>query len=246
MTPRPSLRAGMSNRAVKAMQNGLHRALAAHGHEHVNLRNGGYGSRTIRDVETFKRVVGLPANGRAFGSDAWRALDPYLGPYDERLIDRHLDDVRLARARAEARAQELADPRGRLRSIALEFYAAREHYVYRQVRPMPDCLLCPDAYARLDCSSSVTLMYRESALEDPNGLGYSGQGYTGTLWGRGQAVDTPQAGDLCFYGYDSRGPFPSHVAICIGAGEVVSFGSTPIRRATVRYRSDYRGARSYL
>lgn len=68
-------------------------------------------------------------------------------------------------------------------------YEPKVHY--RQVRPMSTRSIddVTELLARLkspggvtmDCSESVTLLCRLAGLHDPNGLGYNGTGYTGTL-----------------------------------------------------------------
>jgi hypothetical protein len=79
-----------------------------------------------------------------------------------------------------------------------------------------------------DCSSSTTGLYWLAKLPDPNGLGYSGQGYTGTeaehgrvVWRLGDSLALLKPGDLIFYGR-----FPhSHVTMYLGNGRVFSHGS---------------------
>jgi peptidoglycan hydrolase-like protein with peptidoglycan-binding domain len=73
-----------------------------------------------------------------------------------------------------------------------------------------------------DCSSFATWCYWHAGAKDPNGLGYSGWGYTGTQARNGRRVQTPKPGDLIFYG---SGPPYSHVAVYIGNGKCVSHGS---------------------
>lgn len=73
-----------------------------------------------------------------------------------------------------------------------------------------------------DCSSSVTGLYWLAGLPDPNGRGYDGYGYTGTLashgrvvWRLGQPLSQLRPGDLIFYG----GGFPHHhVTMYLGNG----------------------------
>lgn len=128
----------------------------------------------------------------------------------------------------------------------MKFYRLRYLYFYRQYRPMPSGLFIPLAYGRLDCSSSNTLQYKEGGAPDPNGFGYNGYGYTGTLWVRGESVVKPRPGDLAFYGHQQPGNIPSHVAIVVDANSVVSFGSTPVKYLPIYYRGDFRGFRSHL
>ena len=49
---------------------------------------------------------------------------------------------------------------------------------YGEVRPMPLARTLP---LTTDCSGFVTLCYFLAGAPDPNGLGYDGQGWTGTL-----------------------------------------------------------------
>ena len=53
---------------------------------------------------------------------------------------------------------------------------------YAQIRPMRSIHLKAPAYPMtLDCSEAVTCLCKWVGLKDPNGLGYNGRGYTGTL-----------------------------------------------------------------
>jgi Putative peptidoglycan binding domain/NlpC/P60 family len=73
-----------------------------------------------------------------------------------------------------------------------------------------------------DCSSFSTWCYYVAGITDPNGLGYNGLGYTGTLAQNGTRVTSIQTGDLIFYG---GGPPYTHVAIAVSSTRVVSHGS---------------------
>lgn len=97
------------------------------------------------------------------------------------------------------------------------------HYHYRQSRPYPDSLFSAAAHSGIDCSSFATLVYKEAGMPDPNGYGYNGSGYTGTLVARGHQVLVPQPGDLVFYG--GTVSVPGHVAVHVGSGKVVEIGS---------------------
>jgi hypothetical protein len=67
-----------------------------------------------------------------------------------------------------------------------------------------------------DCSAFVTLMYNWCGAPDPNGQGYNGQGYTGTLLGHGQAISLAQVipGDVIVYGPGTG----DHTALVVEAG----------------------------
>lgn len=110
---------------------------------------------------------------------------------------------------------------------------------------MPEGLYAEDAEDGLDCSSMVTLVYKEAGLADPNGSGYNGFGWTGSLVLRGAWTSSPKAGDLAFYGPSTSNT--THTAILVDNFRVVSFGKTPISLwSTYRYRSDYLGSKSYV
>ena len=95
-----------------------------------------------------------------------------------------------------------------------------------------------------DCSSFATWCYWAAGAVDPNGLGYNGFGYTGTQVQHGKTTNSPRPGDLVFYG---GGSVPSHVAVYVGNGKVVSHGSEPgPYLLPIDYRSDRSQVRSYV
>lgn len=117
-------------------------------------------------------------------------------------------------------------------------------------RPIPDSLFSADAHNAVDCSSFVTLVYKEASVDDPNGNGYDGNGFTGTLWQHGTPVVAPNLGDLVFYrGNASIGSrsIPGHVGVFVGGSMVIEIGSeSGVRKLPMNYRSDIMGYRSYL
>lgn len=87
------------------------------------------------------------------------------------------------------------------------------HYLQRRPMPLANLYLLP---AWRDCSEFATCAYKAAGAPDPNGLGFNGLGYTGTMLGH--CIHIPQAalkpGDLVVYG-----PFPGHhVSIVVEAG----------------------------
>ena len=231
------LRAGDRGPDVLALQQALHKALGA---EARNNQKGDYGSKTVHDVHLFKLGWTKQTSGEVFGSNAWGHIEKYIGLKQQRLLKeaQHLE----AQRAAETQEQKI---RGLIVAEAVWMLANRGMFVYRQFRPYPSSLRILQARDECDCSSSCTLWYKAGGAVDPNGLGYSGQGYTGTLWGRGEAVQTPAPTDLCFYGNMGNG-IPSHVAMCVEPGYVISFGHTPVSKYPVNYRpGEFRGARHY-
>jgi cell wall-associated NlpC family hydrolase len=118
-------------------------------------------------------------------------------------------------------------------------------YNYEQIRPIPDGLFSGAAHRGIDCSSFVTLVYKDAGASDPNGFGYNGSGYTGTLAARGTWVFTPEPGDLVFYGGTKA--VPGHVGVYVGGGMVIEIGSDKgILKVAYNYRSDIVGYKRYL
>lgn len=92
--------------------------------------------------------------------------------------------------------------------------AAHEPQIhYRESRPMP---LKAGLPLTTDCSGFVTLCYRLAGAPDPNGLGYNGSGYTGTLLSHGQHIPLAfvQPGDVVVYGPGTGW----HTALVVKAG----------------------------
>lgn len=94
---------------------------------------------------------------------------------------------------------------------------------YIQVRPYPMSIAAFDSRGS-DCSGSFTLAYKiahdhDPSVPDPNGFGFDGYGYTGTLLDHGSATRSPRPGDAAFY-YADRG----HVGGFMGGTRVFSHG----------------------
>lgn len=84
---------------------------------------------------------------------------------------------------------------------------------YEQIRPMPLTWTVPPSLTT-DCSGFATLCYKLAGAPDPNGLGYNGRGYTGTLLTHGKSTQKPQPADLVFFGPEDA----EHVCIVVEAG----------------------------
>src|ERR1035437_110828 len=74
----------------------------------------------------------------------------------------------------------------------------------------------------MDCSSFVTLCYKEAGLPDPNGMSYKPIGNTDSLIHHMKKTANPQPGDLAFFG--SSEAATDHVNIVIGGGKSISMG----------------------
>jgi len=87
---------------------------------------------------------------------------------------------------------------------------------YAQLRPIDGLHEPRKLPLETDCSGFATLCYAWAGAPDPNGLGYSGQGWTGTLLQHMQPIaqEAAQPGDLVVFG-----PAPGHhVAVVLEAG----------------------------
>jgi hypothetical protein len=84
----------------------------------------------------------------------------------------------------------------------------------------------PEAGGTCDCSGHSTGAYYWARLEtelpvpDPNGRGFDGYGYTGTLINNPKASSPYKVGDLALYGPSSSST--SHVTTCYAAGDASS------------------------
>jgi hypothetical protein len=99
---------------------------------------------------------------------------------------------------------------------------------YEQIRPIP--LARAKAHTLpiyTDCSGAATCIYYVAGAPDPNGLDYSGQGFTGTLFANGEAIKMAdiEVGDLIIVG---KGDASVHVYVVYrqvsGAWELFSHG----------------------
>jgi len=154
-------------------------------------------------------------------------------------------------------SRPMLPPRVRVaRAYARKLVNAADRIGYSQTSSRPMQLVGPDDLPRhADCSSSVTTIFNAAGFEDPNGRGYDGFGYTGTLVTHGRTVQLSdiQPCDLVFYGHASSGPgfpagAPTHVAMVMDRkGAIFTFGSDPgpsFRK--ISYRNDLHSIRRYI
>jgi len=132
------------------------------------------------------------------------------------------------------------------------WYSRRSQISYSQARPfaLGVPLWIPDQW---DCSGFVTACYYAGEAGDPNNRNFDGHGYTGTLISNGVKIaqNALKPGDLIFYGFTrvAKPGFPigspTHVAMYVGDGMVLSNGSYPMGYYHYNYRSDLNHFRSY-
>lgn len=127
------------------------------------------------------------------------------------------------------------DPIAKIRKEIVDAWAYwTEHKsitYYIQRRPMR-LIEPPQLISGADCSEFFTIGHWAGGAVDPNGRGYDGEGYTGTLMGHGTKcrLDELDAGDAIMYGYTTSPsdafPYgsPTHVAGYDGDAGVYSMG----------------------
>jgi len=134
----------------------------------------------------------------------------------------------------------------------------RAYISYSQTRPMEFLYVNPfKERFRADCSGIVTGLCKWArtstgiAIPDPNGRGYDGFGWTGTLINNstslGRYLEHVEVGDLAFYGRHTG--LTAHVIMCVkrgtpnGTAEYISHGRqiAPELRGRATYRKDFLG-----
>jgi cell wall-associated NlpC family hydrolase len=122
-------------------------------------------------------------------------------------------------ARAAARRhdqQKSLTLRDQIVAVARWGIANEPQIHYEQSRPIDGLHDVHKLPLRTDCSGFATLCYCWAGAPDPNGNGYNGQGYTGTLLKAMRHIppSAVQPGDLVVWGaYPGK-----HVALVIGIG----------------------------
>lgn len=205
-----TLKQGMAGPDVRA----VHRALRVARGESPGSPTRVFGPYMKKRLIAFQKSKRLTADG-VYGLATHRALAPYFDNYGRWLL-------------GQTKLLSTADlKRQKIVSTAMHGYNNRYgiHYTQSGLRMQGvRQKIRPPAYPRYeDCSSFATWCYWVAGVSDPNGLGYSGYGYTGTLARHGVRISTAQMkpGDLIFYGW-----FPhNHVTIYVGNGRCVSHGS---------------------
>lgn len=208
-----------------------------------------YGTRFEEAVKAFQKRKGIkPATGN-IGKETHEVLEKTQAKNKEG--EWAYDDYAI-KLEADFCKAFLKSDRDVIIDSGFYWYEHRMKTMYSQYRPyekgVPPWI--PD---RWDCSVFVTVCYYAGGVDDPNGRGYDGLGYTGTLMTRGERIPRGQLqpGDLIFYGYNryERPGFPvgspNHVALYVGNNMVLSMGSYPMKHVRYDYRSDINHYRTY-
>lgn len=202
------IRPGAKGVPVAVIQRTLKNKL---GYERV-VPKGVWGANTTRALIDFQKRQGLSGTGN-YGLKTHQKLKGHMSEPDRALMRTYV---------ARQAAQKAAAARsGKVSRIvyAATVMIGREPYIHYTQGALRMSAVnrkqTPYSVTYGDCSSLATYLYWYAGLPDPNGRGYDGYGYTGTLAAHGHVVATHEAapGDLVFYGVG----FPwSHVAVVIG------------------------------
>lgn len=168
------------------------RALAKAGHGAGMALSSLFGKAAQADLVSFKKMCRL-LEDPIYTVQTHGFLAPYFDEYGAYLLSR------------EAVILESARQRGDFTSALRWMLTHKSLFNYAQTRPIPLGLTPFETSSRIttDCSGSVTLAAKWARTRDPNGLGFNGQGWTGTLLEHCRHITqgNVRAGDLIVYGY---------------------------------------------
>ena len=226
------LKQGMVGKDVVAVK----RSLARAGFGKLGPQTRLFGPFMKRNLKSFQKKHGLVQDG-VYGLATHKKLAPYFDDYSLWLL--HQTHIKVAPTKRDVIVATAILGYNKSYLIHYTQGPSRMYGVKHHVMP-------PSVPPYEDCSSFATWCYWVAKAADPNGLGYNGYGFTGTLasHGRSTTVAAAQRGDLILYG---RGYPYSHVVVYIGNGKAISHGSERgPSLVNVYYRSDLRSVRSYL
>lgn len=217
--------------------NAIKRGLAQAGFGKLEGITNTFGPGMVENLKKFQGSKGIEPSGR-YGPKTHKALAPHFDARAAHLYTSFDPTDTEAQTRSEIVAAMLL----------LFNHRADVHYTQtaKRMQGVREKLKPPTFPNFEDCSSAATWAYYVADAPDPNGLGYNGQGFTGTMAQHGKVVSPDKAakGDLVLYG--SGAPW-NHVAVYIGNGKVISHGSEPGPFfLPMKYRSDVGEIRSYL
>lgn len=234
IVPHPrDLHKGMKGPDVLALQRALSRA----GFHSWNLRTGQFGVQLEKDVKAFQRKNGLIVDG-VYGRATHAKLAGSYTLFEINLILKvHVETPREKAQRLFlAAAMHLYNVRG---SVHYTQGWSRMSIVKRHLATMVALNNAGPLYE--DCSSSLTGLYYIARVPDPNGFGFNGLGYTGTMAVRGSRWGASLGGlpvAACgFYGWY---PF-KHVVGVVSRGAIPRVFSHGSETGPLVLRADYRG-----
>lgn len=177
----------------------------------------------FRAGEVFEFSSSGPINGRWIITNATRNCLKDL--HTQLILQPPIEP--LPEPKATSKGETTAEAAGGAGATALVDAAKRAlaeksqyQYVYGGGR-QPGADLFGPAPRQMDCSSFTILAYKAAGLPDPSGANYNPIGTTQTLIENMKKTNTPQPGDLCFFGELTH---TTHVTIYVGGGMAISMG----------------------
>lgn len=221
------LHLGLKGKDVTAVQ----LALRSAGFRH-HQPTGKYGKATKHQVGEFKTKHGITKE-IGYEVKTHKALWPSFGPVAHTLYQEAYNNIHKVTIIQKV--------------VNVALYGVQERAVIHYTqdgRRMTDFAPPPNVPNWTDCSGFATWCYKSAGAPDPNGFGYNGYGFTGTMLLHGSEIPVSllQKADLVFYGNPVE-----HVAIYVGNNRVVSHGSEegPLL-LDMGYRTDVSQARRYI
>lgn len=210
---RRSLKRGSRGRDVVAVKRALSRALPRIFRWQKRF-SPIFGPFTIRALKHFQRTRGLKPDGQ-------------YGPKTHAKLARHFDDYAVKYLwRAKAGKTGEAAKRDAIVAAAYLTYRNRHSIGYTQgpsrMMGVTHRLKPPRFPTWADCSAICTWYYYVAGAPDPNGRGYDGFGFTGTMRAHGHEVSSPQPGDDVHYGSGTG----RHVGTSVGGSRHIGHGSS--------------------
>ena len=174
-------------------------ALRRHGYNKI-IVNDVFGDLTKQALIEFQIKYRLSGSGN-YGTRTHNIIQHWLTPAEVKVYEQH---VGVSQNRKEVASRAAYVERLRTAGFKMINNRANVHYTQKNNRMegVKRRLHLPDYPRWEDCSSSVTWLFYQAGLPDPNGLGFNGYGYTGTLCRNGRVVNRSEAmpGDMVFYG----------------------------------------------
>jgi peptidoglycan hydrolase-like protein with peptidoglycan-binding domain len=199
----------------------LQRALSEAGLRRWGTFTRTYGPGTRDEVKAFQRKRGLHVDG-VYGPATHRKLAPFYDAHGIKL----LSQVRVRTVLQKRQAEIAAAAINAYNRRAVWHYTqgpARMWIVRHHIRTVQALAAAAAIYE--DCSSTVTGVYYLAELEDPNNLGYNGQGFTGTLAAHGILIPSAGAPIGAYHLYGHGYPWKHTTLRVTTAGRVLSMGT---------------------
>lgn len=149
--------------------------------------------------------------------------------------------VRIPATRHVRRSETVAEKRARIVKFARKYHANRWHIRYSQSRPSQ--LRWPRLMTASDCSGLVAAIMHHCKVRPQTDWRWTNT-WIQIQFGHEVTLSSARPGDVVFYGTSRTNP--THEALYLGDGKVLSNGSYPMGIYPVDYRRDRVMIRSFL